>query len=99
MILLLLVPPYTINRMKYLQQFHKMAKERKIERSSKNLANFKTILGPRSIKEFEPDMHQALQDQSDNQKAITAGLEQNPPVIIEAIAINPNLPENPPIEK
>ena len=42
-------------------------------------------------------MHQALQDQIDNQRAIAAGLERDPPVIIEAIAINPNLPENPPI--
>ena len=94
---ILLLPPYSINRMRYLQQFHTMAKERKIRRSPRYLANFKTILGPKSLKEFEPDMHQAIEDKSDNQRAIAAGLAQNPPEIIEAITVNPNLPEDPPI--
>lgn len=94
---ILLLQPYSINRMRYLQQFHTMAKERKIRRSPRYLANFKTILGPKALKEFEPDMHQALEDKSNNQRAIAAGLAQNPPEIIEAIAVNPNLPEDPPI--
>lgn len=89
--------PYCINRVKFLQQFHTMARERKIKRSSKYLADFKTILDSKAIKLFEPDMHQALQDKIDNQRAIAAGLEQNPPAIIAAIAINPNLQENPPV--
>ena len=65
---ILLVSPYNTNRVKYLQQFHTMAKERKIKRSSKNLANFRTTLGPKAIKIFEPVMHQDLQDQNENQR-------------------------------
>ena len=92
-----LAVPYSINRVKFVQQFHTFAKERKIERSNKTLADFKTILGPKATKIFEPDMHQALLDRDENLRAIAAGLERDPPIIIEPIAINPNLPENPPI--
>ena len=92
-----LAVPYSINRVKFVQQFHTFAKERKIERSNKTLADFKTILGPKATKIFEPDMHQALLNRDENLRAIAAGLERDPPVIIGAIAINPNLPENPPI--
>ena len=90
-----LAVPYSINRVEFVQQFHTFAKERKIERSNKTLADFKTILGQKATKIFEPDMHRALQDQNENLRAIAAGLERDPQIIIiEAIAINPNLPEN-----
>ena len=68
---------YCTNRVKFLQQFHTLAKERKIKRSSKNLANLKTmILGPRATKIFEPDSTRGPPRSNENQKgAVAAGLE------------------------
>ena len=84
--------PYCLTRIKFLQQFYTLAKERKIKRSTKNLSDFENILGVKAAKIFKIEMHNAIQELEANTQAINAGLEQVPPVIIANIPINPYLP-------
>ena len=91
--------PYCLTRVPYLQQFYTFAKEREIKRSGGNLSDFKTILGPKAIKLFKPDMHEAILDLENNVREIQAGLNAIPPVAIENIPINPNLPQDPPVKQ
>ena len=84
--------PYCLTRIKFLQQFYTLAKERKIKRSTKNLSDFENILGVKAAKIFKIEMYNAIQELEANTQAINAGLEQVPPVIIANIPINPYLP-------
>ena len=93
---ILLEKPYALNRVAFLRQFYNIASERAIKNSIHTLAKFQTILGTRAAKYFEPDMFTALNDLRDNQIAIQAGLTQIPPVIVNPIPIDINLPKNVP---
>ena len=87
-----LTNPYCLTRIETPQQLHTFEKERKIKRSTKYLSDFQTILGNKATKIFEPDRYLAILQLEENNKAILAGLEHDPPNNIERIPFNPNLP-------
>jgi hypothetical protein len=84
--------PYGLYRTQFLTQLFAEAFERKIINSSNNLSDFATILGPKAIKIFKPEMWDALEELRLNREAIAMGLLQVPPVIVEPIVANVNLP-------
>ncbi len=53
--------PYGLYRTQFLTQVFSIAFERKIINTTKNLTDYETILGPRSIKIFKPEMWEALE--------------------------------------
>ena len=93
---ILLEKPYALNRMAFLRQFYNIASERAIKNSVHTLAKFQTILGIKAAKYFEPEMFTALCNLRDNETAIQEGLIQNPPLIVNPIPIDINLPKNVP---
>jgi len=88
--------PYGLYRTQFLTQIFSEAFERKIINTTSNLTDYSTILGPRSIKLFKPEMWEALEDLRRNREAIAIGLAENPPVIVAPIIVNENLPIAPP---
>ena len=84
--------PYGLYRTQFLTQLFAEAFERKIINSSNNLSDFETILGPKAIKIFKPEMWEALEELRLNREAIATGLLGVPPIIVEPIAANINLP-------
>ena len=84
--------PYGLYRTQFLTQLFAEAFERKIINSSSNLSDFATILGPKAVKIFKPEMWEALEELRLNREAIAMGLLQVPPVIVEPIVANVNLP-------
>jgi hypothetical protein len=88
--------PYGLYRIQFLTQVFTEAFERKIINTTTNLTDYSTILGPRSIKIFKPEMWEALEDLRRNREAIAIGLAENPPVIVAPIIANENLPIAPP---
>ena len=84
--------PYGLYRTQFLTQLFAEAFERKIINSSNNLSDFETILGPKAIKIFKPEMWEALEELRLNREAISTGLLGVPPIIVEPIAVNINLP-------
>ena len=84
--------PYGLYRTQFLTQLFAEAFERKIVNSSNNLSDFATILGSKAIKIFKPEMWEALEELRLNREAIAMGLLQVPPVIVEPIVANVNLP-------
>jgi len=84
--------PYGLYRTQFLTQLFAEAFERKITNSSTNLSDYETILGPKAIKIFKPEMWQALEELRLNREAIALGLLEAPPVIVAPIPANVNLP-------
>ena len=84
--------PYGLYRNRFLTQLFSEAYERKIINTGKNLTDYVTILGPRSIKLFKPEMWTAIEELRINREAIAAGLLEIPPNIIAPIEANGNLP-------
>ena len=84
--------PYGLYRNRFLTQLFSEAYERKIINTGNNLTDYVTILGPRSIKLFKPEMWTAIEELRINREAIAAGLLEIPPTIVAPIGANENLP-------
>ena len=88
--------PYGLYRNRFLSQLYTEAFERKIINSQTDLTSYKTILSPKAIELFKPDMWQALEDRRINLIAIEEGANRDPPLIVAPIEVNVNLPIDPP---
>ena len=88
--------PYGLYRNRFLTQLFSEAFERKIINTGNDLTDYKTILGPKSIKLFKQEMWNAMEELQANNEAIAAGLREIPPNIIAPIEANGNLPLNVP---
>ena len=84
--------PYGLYRNRFLTQLFSEAYERKIINTGKDLTDYVTILGPRSIKLFKQEMWIAMEELQTNNEAIAAGLREIPPNIVAPIEANGNLP-------
>jgi len=84
--------PYGLYRIQFLTQVYTEAFERKIINTTTNLSDYDTILGPRAIKIFKPEMWEAMEELRLNRAAIAMGLLEVPPIIVAPIAANINLP-------
>ena len=83
--------PYGLYRIQFLTQVYTEAFERKILNTTTNLTDYETILGPKAIKIFKPEMWEALEELRLNREAIAMGLLEVPPIIVAPIAANINL--------
>ena len=69
-----LTQPYCLSRVEFLRQFYMHAKERKIKGTIFNLSDYKTIIGNKGTKVFNPERYEVMQLQMANALAIAAGL-------------------------